>query len=76
MLKSIVNLTTKQKHKLNTRNSINDGIISKKFVIENREKKIQTHSNIETFKLEVRKYRLLCDTQVKLNGFNQFELHG
>ena len=57
MLKSKANLTTKQNHELNTQNSIKDIIMNKTFVIEDR-KKIQAHSNIKTFELELPRYRL------------------
>ena len=67
----MLQLTTKQNHKLNTQNSIKDVIMSKKFVIEDR-KKIQTLFNIKTFKLEVSRHRLQCHILVELKGFDKF----
>ena len=51
-------------------------IINKNFVIENRKIFFQTQSNIETFKLEVFKYRLRYHALFELHGFDNFELHG
>ena len=45
-------------------------------MIEDRKKKFPTHSNIETLKLEVPRYRLRCHALVELNGFSNFDLHG
>ena len=73
--KSKLNSTTKQNYKLNTQTYIK-GIIINKNLWSKTEKKFQTPSNIEPFKLEVPRYRLRCHTLVELNGFGKLKLYG
>ena len=80
MLKSKVNLTTKQNHKPNKQNhktaSRQKRTYKQKICDRKQEKKFKHNLTSKHSNCRVPKYRLRCHTQGERNGFDKFELYG